>query len=296
MSSSSEKTARSSAQAPIMLVRKTRSSFPSRSVSKVGAARDMKRSVGVGRALISVLLLTAVIFTGACAAVPLGSGAIDSQIVDADTGVPVAGVVVVGYWELSKGSLTGDGLPCGSANVEEAVSGDDGRFRLPGWGPRYGHCMGDMHDGSPQMLLFKSGYGYATYRNGYGTGVVSWTSSTWDGQQMKMKAFDHPDVSMFSKGSYLDGFGQLNQDLMWFVVNMPTECNWKKIPNMLRAIAAERSRLSSMPSRPVSTVVGSLESHDSYLQKKAPGCGSPKEFIEGLMKQDVQSEKNTAAH
>lgn len=244
--------------------------------------------------VVRLLLILGAISLAGCAVLPKGSSEIGSQVVDADTGAPIAGVMVVGYWELSKGSLTGDGLPCGSAHVEEAVSGDDGRFKLPGW-VGYGHCLGSMSDG-PRLFLFKSGYGYATYTNGYSTGPTVWTGSTLDKWQIKMKAFEHPDLFSIAKGSYLDGFNQLNQDLMWFVVNMPSECNWKKIPNMLRTIATEELRLSELPSRRITTVSDTLRLQDEYFQKKAPGCGSPKAFIENLTKQETQPPTSAAVH
>ena len=93
----------------------------------------------------------------------------------------------------------------------------------------------------------------------------------------------------------MGGFSQFNADLDWFVADMPSECNWKKIPNTLRVIAAEESRLSLLPARRITTIVDTLNVQDDYFQMKAPSCGSPKAFVEDLIKHDTQS-RSTVVH
>ena len=74
------------------------------------------------------LMLLALSTTG-CAVMGLSrfsADPIDVKVVDADSGAPLTGVVGVAIWPLNKGGLTGDSLPCGTAGVEESVTGEDG--------------------------------------------------------------------------------------------------------------------------------------------------------------------------
>lgn len=72
-----------------------------------------------------------------------------ARVVDADTGKPLPGVAVVAYWELYQGGIAGGG-PCAAANVEEAVTDQNGRFWLPNWGPIKAAC-GVMRNMNPRV-------------------------------------------------------------------------------------------------------------------------------------------------
>src|SRR5574340_764993 len=113
-----------------------------------------------------------------------------ARVVDADTGKPLLGVAVVAYWELYKGGIAGGG-PCAAANVEEAVTDENGRFRLPGWGPITGPC-GVMRNGNPLLYFFKPGYETLYMSGGVGldaTRLVSVARVNWNGKKLKMQKF-----------------------------------------------------------------------------------------------------------
>ena len=236
-----------------------------------------------------ILILVLFICMGAgsgCAfgKIPLSAAPIDSQVVDANTGKPIQGAVVVAYWQLRLGSLTGDSLPCGAANVEEAVTDKEGRFRLPGWGPIMPACNGSMNEGDPEMYVFKSGYHSGRFDNGVSTTNVVRTGSTWAGRQMKLKKFQKIDYRDLRPLTYYSNFSGLNIDLSMFVVNMPTQCNWQKIPNMLRILEIERQRFSRALGYPIGGITAQLVDQDQWVQMVAPKCGSPRTFIKGLQK------------
>lgn len=216
----------------------------------------------------------------------LSADPIDARVVDTDTGQPIEGVVAVAYWPLSQGSLAGDSLPCGAANVEEAVSDKDGYFHLSGWGPVKNPCRGVMEEGEPLIYLFKAGYYYnQIVANGITShsAVSSTGSGWWVDHPMKLKAFKDVNYSDIGPGTYYLNFDVLNTYIETFVVHMPYQCNWKKIPNMLRVLEIERRKFRFQGSS-VDGVTNQLIGLDQWFQTAAPTCGSPKEFMEGLMK------------
>lgn len=208
-----------------------------------------------------------------------------ARVVDADTGKPIQGVAVVAYWELYQGSITGDGMPCGAANVAEAVTDKDGWFRIPGWGPVKGAC-GRMRNGNPLVYFFKPGYEYLRKSSGVGldyTKEVSVAQVWWNGHTIKLHKFSNLDLSKTDLRSYSFNFTILNGQLADFVVNMPTQCNWKKIPYTLQLINAEEHRFSASGNNS-STIIDQLILNDAWFKRVAPKCGSPKIFLEGLRK------------
>jgi len=77
-------------------------------------------------------------------------------IVDAETGQPVEGVVVLAYWMKYTGSPGGWGATYYAA--DETVTGSDGRFEIPAritftWVPFFTQIRG------PEFKIFKPGYG-----------------------------------------------------------------------------------------------------------------------------------------
>ena len=212
-----------------------------------------------------------------------------ARVVDADTGKPIQGVAVVAYWELYQGSITGDGMPCGAVNVAEAVTGKDGWFRIPGWGPVKGAC-GRMRNGNPLVYFFKPGYKYLRESSGVGldyTKEVSVAQVWWNGHTIKLHEFPNLDLHAYGLGSYAADFGGFNSELAMFVVNRPGECNWRKIPSMLREIITQRKAFTAVGNY---NFAGSIDltlmddAQNKLMQKIAPQCGSPRKFVEGLAK------------
>lgn len=239
----------------------------------------LKTSRGV---MIMALLL--MVFCSSCAVFgsTLRSDPIDSRVIDATTGKPIQGAVVVVYWEMHRGSFAGDSLPCGAANVEEAVTDKNGKFHIAGWGPIHSSC--DMRSFDPFLYVFKSGYGYARVGNyPLDPPFVTFTHSEWNDKPIKLMKFPDLDLKKTGIHSYAANFGSLNLYLGDFIVNFPTECNWKKIPNTLRALM-DQVKLFQAAGTPLGSIADEMVGADQAMRKDAPKCGSPKAFIEGLEK------------
>ncbi|MBL6750626.1 MAG: carboxypeptidase regulatory-like domain-containing protein [Nevskia sp.] len=119
------------------------------------------------------------------------------KVIDADTQKPIAGVTVLAHWEVETGGYADEHGCVWQMAIEEAVTDDDGRFRLPSWGPRFSGCLlfpGFSPGRSPRIFLFKSGYKLQILENGYpspdGSSFVGMIRhSIWDGQTTPMATF-----------------------------------------------------------------------------------------------------------
>jgi len=89
--------------------------------------------------------------------------AVHGKVIDADTGEPVAGAIVIGLYELSAPYSMEGGIIAGHMHVEEVVTDVEGNYWLAAWGPkpRYGDTYLD-HAG-PKLLVFRQGYAIYTY-------------------------------------------------------------------------------------------------------------------------------------
>ncbi|HEX2667786.1 MAG TPA: carboxypeptidase-like regulatory domain-containing protein [Gammaproteobacteria bacterium] len=215
--------------------------------------------------------------------VPLSADPIDSRVVDSDTGAPIEGAVVLAYWELHSGSLSGDSRPCGAANVEDTVTDKDGRFQLPGWGPTMPDCSGQMRQGNPHLYVFKPGYYFVNMPNGEpDTKSVMTTHNAWQDHPVFLRKIEYAIPAAHGTNDWRN-INSLEVSITPFIQYMPTQCNWKKAPNMLRALALQRQAFIQAGRR-LPGLVDMLMLNDEWYQKNAPQCGSPKAFIEGLVK------------
>ena len=215
----------------------------------------------------------------------LSAAPVTARVVDADTGEPLAGVAVMASWELHEGSLYGHSPGCGAIDVEGAVTDANGEFHILGWGPItvYGSC--DMRGDNPSLILFKPGYDFEGMNNvplnPVETVVVS--RSRYDGKSIKLHRAADMDLKRKDVHSYAWDFSSLNDVIGRYVF---ADCNWKKIPDMLRAIYIQDQGFGTYQEFD-NTITARLIRDDAAWQKAAPECGSPKAFIEGLVKSQV---------
>jgi hypothetical protein len=78
---------------------------------------------------------------------------IQATVVDEATRRPVEGVVVVAIWELSTISGRGHVL-----QISETVTDAQGKFSLPGFGPRLRPPLHEARERMPYLVFFKHGY------------------------------------------------------------------------------------------------------------------------------------------
>ncbi|MDD3516991.1 MAG: hypothetical protein PHQ14_01485 [Chromatiales bacterium] len=118
----------------------------------------------------------------------------EGWVIDARSGEPLADVVVVAYWGMER-AWAWSVAPAGTLAVFEVVTGEDGHYRVPGWGPRWA-TYGIRESSDPLIILFKSGYEPVILDNmtatgrGYNRPGAMYLPSMWDGKTVEMARFD----------------------------------------------------------------------------------------------------------
>ncbi|HEY0488094.1 MAG TPA: hypothetical protein VGD30_01140 [Telluria sp.] len=165
---------------------------------------------------------------------------IEGQVVDAESGKPLGGVVVVSVWQVSEGNLAGtnDG---GQIQIQEAVTDSNGRYFFPAWGPlpfpqkKNGWWVDQYISATePGIIYFKGDYGFTTLSNDITVSRVSGFvgRSKWNGKTIPLERIDTraERVKMLQDAdSYL-----------YFAFDVDDEtCAWRRIPAMLTAVLRE---------------------------------------------------------
>lgn len=125
-------------------------------------------------------------------------------------------------------------------NMTEVVTDWEGRFVVPGWGPRIAPPFTCLQDDQPVLLMFKSGYEpleeYSDYRGAVGPATYE-SHSSLDGQTFIMNKFTGTAYL------YIYEYGRklmyLQDGLGWRSDNY----NWKFYPRMIIALEKERDQI-----------------------------------------------------
>jgi hypothetical protein len=172
---------------------------------------------------------------------------IRGQVVDEESGAPLEGVVVVARWEWGEfySTLESHGYNYAGdvLHMAEALTNGNGRYVIPGWGPKSKAGGGRVSDhGDPQLSLFKSGYAPLQLRNARWTDYkrhnpASARNSEWSGKTLKLKKFTgapHDYAGQIARFQANDAGG-----LGWRFASD----NWRAMPRMIEALHAEKIRL-----------------------------------------------------
>ncbi len=140
------------------------------------------RTLHFGVATLALLSL------GGCAPPIYFAKATHGTVIDAETKQPIAGAVVVANWDLFH-ELWGEGSHgVRSLQITEVVTDKDGKYVVPGWGPKLRPCFTYLDHDDPALNVFKSGYeprGWGNYHDSN-----SWMRvSEWDGRPLELKPF-----------------------------------------------------------------------------------------------------------
>jgi len=79
-----------------------------------------------------------------------------ARVVDESTGRPVSGAIVLANWELVGGIVEENLL--GQLAISEVVTGTDGDFRIPAWGPRFVLGLGHLATTEPKIRILSPNY------------------------------------------------------------------------------------------------------------------------------------------
>ena len=192
--------------------------------------------------LLSFLLLLA---SAACErGIPASYTArpISGRVVDATTGQPLEGVIIVAQWILYDTGVGGQN-PRGRLEVLETLTGPDGSYAFPGWGPKPNPVTIDKEHGyiccfltyrDPELDFFKPGYRSRTVQN-QRESHSSVRTSDWDGKTIELELFKD---SRRKRARELDS---LQGNLGW------GDLDWRTCPRMVLAIEEERLRFGFSP-------------------------------------------------
>lgn len=192
---------------------------------------------------------------------------IHGQVVDAETGQPLEGVVVVARWRLRWIGI-GESGTGGSINTLEAVTDKEGKYFIPGWGPRPRPPLSFLDNLDPDLRFFKSNYypqGLANRLLNYEHHNRSMTrTSEWDGKVIQLKPFKGDDWNAY--GSMLGGF--------WSPTG--SDC-LRECPHYVLALDAEDKRIKALKPKElfIPTIVG-LEHFPEADQKFLNGYKNEK--------------------
>ncbi len=223
-----------------------------------------------------VCLLTALLAPLSACGKIYSAEPITAYVVDADTGKPLEGVIVVAHWEL-EGGMHVDRV--GQMEIMETVTDKDGRFHFAGWGPKPippglpGNARLTIYD--PALLFYKQGFKPAVEFNKLTTAALRGEGpplrkSDWNGKTIKLEKFT---------GGLEDRSRSLgNLDITLGFVYNGKNCEWKMTPRMI--VAMHREKLIFRQNE----VANSLMDIDHFETWQSTKCGSVKSFLEEYLK------------
>ena len=153
-------------------------------------------------------------------------GGMSGRVIDAGTGKPIPGVIVVVNWRIVASSPAGD-TTIGQLHIAETITDSNGQYRFSAWGPKV-LFFGHLDSGAPRAIYFKDGYKYVIKDNS---------------KRLFQHAPEFPDphgdlikLSKFS-GSNLQYAKQIKHlDEETYIFRYGKHCEWRKTPRLLIAL------------------------------------------------------------
>ena len=112
-----------------------------------------RRRLMKGNRFLIILIVLLLIAAAGCGYLARYDGPYKGKVVDADTGKPIEGVVVLGVWY--KETPTPAGAVSSYYDARETVTDKNGEFEIPGMGLQVLSRVAPM-----DVLMFKAGYEY----------------------------------------------------------------------------------------------------------------------------------------
>lgn len=219
----------------------------------------------------------------ACAETPTiyESKPIEGWVIDADTGAPIEGAVVLANWEmwLHGPKAVGDVY---DPKIMEAVTDSSGHFVIAGWGPEP-VCCGYMTEEDPLIHIFKPGYAGFAISDGHSAVVDDprVRNPYWNGQKFQLKSYKgnykgdegQNDFDTFDRFIFVANFG--------FLTQRQAPCGWTKVPNFMQAVSQQLDIFKQHGYYDRNSIIKNLLAHEINITE-SDHCESPKEFFEGL--------------
>jgi hypothetical protein len=214
------------------------------------------------------------------------AGDIRGEVVEDVSGEPLEGVIVVAQWQLVREVVPGmvNRSYGDSLKIVEVVSGKDGKFVLPGWGPVARPPLSHLENEDPLIVLFKSGYYPRTLANEVRTSYSrdSRRVSQWDAATIRLRKFTGQAQEFVQQNGrfrderrvdgsleeYASGILDVQASLNWLKAND----DWKNFPRMVLALKHERERLEAAGLQPkyqirrTSALHGGPKAVDQFLK------------------------------
>lgn len=225
----------------------------------LGIERRFVAGVGLGLLLLAM--------TG-CISAPWRYSAepIEGRIIDKETRAPIEGVVVVAQWILQRPP---EGHEAERWVVIEAVTDVEGRYKIPGWGPKWRPWWRWLEAADPMLELFKPGYWpRGLYNHHPESGSLQSINpddatvrkSFWNGKKIELwpfkigvelqKQFDtkhghaYPLDHILTAKEWVDQINFTQNNVDWGGLGGSwSEEDWLKIKNLVQMIDKECSKL-----------------------------------------------------
>jgi len=200
----------------------------------------------------------------------------NARLVDADTGQPIEGAIVVAHWQIL-GGLEG-GNPLGEAMIMETMTDKSGAIHFDSWSG-LSWKFGGIRESRPALLIFKNGYEYLNLTNQSRPSLIDDVilRSDWDRKTIGLQRFKASLEEYARVIEALDNamrFSRFGRD-----------CEWKRTPRMLTAIHQMAnyfdSRAVSLPQWRTGGRMYRVDDVDA-----GSTCGSPAQYFEPFLKQE----------
>ena len=161
---------------------------------------------------------------------------IKGQIVDASSGRPIKGAVIVAQW-ISFVAGPGHGGHNLRLHIIETVTDSVGRYTIPSWGPKLHLPFTELDRIDPRLSIFKSGYLPKELINSQDRSKMI-RSSDWDGRIIRLQCFNGKIEDYARKMESMSN-------------GLPRDGDeWKSFPYMVIALSKEHARLQSIGLKP----------------------------------------------
>lgn len=219
----------------------------------------------------ALLTLGLLCLLAGCAGSPSYTAApFSAQVIDKETKQPIEGAVVVANWHLVTGSLDGE-RHVGQLEVKETVTDRNGQFSFEGF-TRLNPILAELRGEDPRVLIFKGGYKHRTFSNFYPRANTQTPGSyrkAWvDGRVVELERL----VPVISATNQIYLHSSLNDLGLEQIVR---DCQWHKMPRLLRAMEEEYQRLKTEYPRAILNF--GIESFSGYSK---PECKLGREFLQ----------------